>query len=138
MPNHIDQPVTAKVIPLHDQDWRSDYLRITGEPYSLHGWLLRLHPNDVVHAIREIVRGRKTGRIDMVYRLRTVAGDYHRVRGTVWLMGGQWIGVINCLGRKDSATPQAIAKHLVRSVRNSAAPFLVLMVEWWRLFDLMQ
>jgi hypothetical protein len=127
MPHDTDQPTEAKVIPLHDQTWRDDYLRITGEPYSLRGWLSRMHPDGVVYAIRDLVRGVVAGRIDMVYRIRAASGEYHKVRAQVRRVGNEWVGVINCLGRKDSATPATIARHLVRSVRNSLAPFLCLL-----------
>lgn len=126
MPNGTDQPIPAKITPLHDHTWRDDYLRITGDPYSLCGWLSRLHPEDVVSAVRDVVRGVLARRFDMVYRIRAASGEYCKVRAQVRLVGTEWVGVINCLGRKDSATPATIAKHLVRSVRNGVAPWMVL------------
>jgi hypothetical protein len=123
----------------HEQTWGDDYQRITGESYSLHGWLSRLHPEDVVSSVRDIVRGFRTRRIDLVYRVRNASGEYVRVRAQVRLMFGEWIGVINCLGRKDSATPTKIASHLVKSVRNVFAPVMVLMTpEILRLFDMLR
>lgn len=128
MPDRDDTATTRlkRVIERHEEDWRADYERITGEPYNLRGWLLRLHPDDVVPAIRELHRGALVGRIDVVYRMRDAAGQYARVRGAVRLMFGRWVGVIYCLGRTDCATPSAICRILVRSVRNSLAPFVMI------------
>jgi hypothetical protein len=84
-----------------------------------------LHPEDVVSTIRCLVRGIRDGRIDLVYRIRAASGDYCRVRGTVRLMFGEWIGVINCLGRNDGFVSEGLARVFYRIFHNSIVPTMI-------------
>lgn len=106
------------------ESYPNDFERITGEPYSLRAIILRTHPDDIVAAIRHLVRACAAGRFDHIYRLRAANGEYCRAHGYATMIEGRWVGHIDVLGRTDCPIPSSLCAFLLRNVRNGAIPFL--------------
>lgn len=84
-------------------DWQDDLSLITGEPFSMRGVLLRIHPADAAGAVASWVHGIRTGVLEVEYRIRDYSGEYVEVRARIYRMGQDWMGAVRrvvCVDRQ--------------------------------------
>jgi hypothetical protein len=61
-------------------DWRSDWLSITGEEYSIQSFLIRCHPNDLRKVVRRWITAMRDGiQFRAVYRVCNKNAEWVRV-----------------------------------------------------------
>ena len=96
-------------------DWRGDWERITGEPWSVESALRRVHPRDVVRHWREVFRSVRTGRFDLEYHLLNKRGRYVLVHGSTRRVGNDHVGIIEVIG--DVAWAD-FANYVIRMKKN--------------------
>lgn len=109
MPTSARNAAERKARP--DLDWRSDYERITGEPYSVASFMSRLHPRDTARVWRAIITSVRTGRFDEEYHLRNRHGRYILVHGATRRIGKVHVGIIEVIG--DIAWPD-FCRYVIR------------------------